>query len=145
MSSRFNVREWLNLEGHHGNAYITATVPEVPEDRQLDGYWLPYISGGSIDIADCNRRISLSFDIGDDDGATENSLYKLDLLLSTLQEFREHLLDRVNLSRELEPLREAIDAVSDGERERILAQAKQVLARYRIPPSERPKPRKRRG
>lgn len=47
-------------------------------------------SSASIQISDCDRKISLEFDLGSAD-QYENDLYKVDTLIKSLQKFRRAL------------------------------------------------------
>lgn len=69
----------LNLPGHHGTAAIVA---EITENR--------YGNYASIVISDCDRRISLEFELTDGD-SYENDMHKVDTLVDALQTFRRAL------------------------------------------------------
>jgi hypothetical protein len=62
-----------------------------------------------LEIADCNERIALEFDIDSSTGR-DNSLHKLDTLVSALRLFREALVNEFEpydrRARELEALRQ---------------------------------------
>jgi len=83
---KFFDREWLNLPHYHMNAFIQ-TLVEVDED----GRWLT----GEVTIMDCGRQISLDLDLhrADDEGARENALRKLHVLVDTLENFREEYME----------------------------------------------------
>lgn len=81
VSNKFYVREWLNKEGHHSVAFILASI-DVDESR-----WGGRYSDSSIIISDCNRQIELTFDTNCEE-SFENSLYKLNILIKTLKEFK---------------------------------------------------------
>jgi hypothetical protein len=97
-------REFLNRPGHHSEAFVAAHV-DAPPKYEPDDVYIPYVSGGHVTIADCNRMVTLSFDADSPEGR-ENAVYKLDLLLRALNEFRVHLLDQFSLAAGLEALRE---------------------------------------
>ena len=62
-----------------------------------------------LELADCNDRINLEFDL-DSEAGRANSLYKLDTLLAALRVFRECVVAEFEpydqRQRELEALRE---------------------------------------
>lgn len=69
------VREFLNKPGFESTGFV---FTEVTEDET----WL------SLTIGDCSRQISLTFNLGSE-GASDNSFYKIDLLIDTLKQFRK--------------------------------------------------------
>lgn len=80
-------RHWLNPPGG-GNAYIQTQI-EAPDGG--DRNWLE----AYVNIADCSRNIELDFCAFTDsplDAATIK-LAKLDLLISTLTEFRQAYIE----------------------------------------------------
>lgn len=79
---RYYRRSFLNRPGHHATAFIYATVPCTKPDDDEDTCY------PTLTIADCSRSISLSIDCESED-AMNNSLYKLDMLITSLTEFRE--------------------------------------------------------
>ena len=98
-----NERTLLNLPGFHGGAYVYVYVyVEDTTERglQYGEYCEPGCVCGCVEnfeprtkleISDCDRRISLGFDI-DSVGYRENSLHKLDTLIAALRVFREALV-----------------------------------------------------
>ena len=68
------VRKWLNKEGR---AFIEIDAAE-------------YGNGGDVTIADCERRIQLDFAVYDNK-EFKPKLAKLDLIIESLQAFRDHL------------------------------------------------------
>lgn len=81
------VRKFLNLKGHHTTAAILAEIN--PGDKNC-----------TLDISDCNRTISLEFDLWtafqndtdfDTRKAKANALYKIDVLYKTIRDFRRVL------------------------------------------------------
>lgn len=111
--ARINERTLLNLPGFHGGAFVYVYVedtserfrhrPECTDDCANCHNLEP---ATTLEIADCNRRISLEFEI-DSEEARENSLHKLDTLVAALTLFREALVaefepyDRREREREL--------------------------------------------
>ncbi|HEX9885577.1 MAG TPA: hypothetical protein VGA70_03775 [Longimicrobiales bacterium] len=83
--SRFYVREFLNLPGHHAGAYVLA---EVIEEIDRDGH---RYTSTTLDIADCSRKVSL--DLSTHPAERENTFRKLDLLIDTLQGVRRVLVE----------------------------------------------------
>jgi hypothetical protein len=92
--ARVNERWFLNLPGFHGGAYIIVYVEDTSarhadpcgcgEDDCERGNFEPRMI---LEIADCDDRINLYFDV-DSEGGRENSLHKLDTLIAALRVFR---------------------------------------------------------
>ena len=88
--ARVNERWFLNLPGFHGGAYVVAYVEDTRERglqhcggcEDEDCRTCPYNFEPRmiLEIADCNGRISLEFDV-DSEAGRANSLHKLDTLL----------------------------------------------------------------
>ena len=95
-SNRYSFRDWLNQPDYSGNAYIDAAV--YSRDR--------YAGHGALSIADCSRAITLEFNL-DDERDRANSLYKIDLLLKTLKEFKKALLVEMKHAVQLDKERQA--------------------------------------
>lgn len=72
-------REFLNKEGHGSHAHILAHI------ELYDKYYL----SGEFSISDCSRIATLEFSYNGQAESLENSMYKLDLLIDTLKEFRK--------------------------------------------------------
>ena len=96
--ARVNERTLLNLPGFHGGAFVYVYVEDTSE-RPLrrrgceEGCkCCPYNFEPRmiLEIADCDERIALEFDMYSDE-ARENSLHKLDTLVAALGAFREAL------------------------------------------------------
>jgi hypothetical protein len=90
---RYYRRSFLNRPGHHATAFIYATVPFTKAEDEEDSCY-PVLT-----IADCNRSISLSIDCGSGADA-KNTLYKLDMLIETLTEFREAVRIECEIQKE---------------------------------------------
>ncbi len=118
--ARVNERTLLNLPGFHGGAFIYVFVEDTSE-RRLDHHdgcageckcglrnFEPQLI---VEIADCDRRITLEFEL-DSDEARENSLHKLDTLVAALRLFREGLVAEFEPydDRERSRKREAVTA-----------------------------------
>jgi hypothetical protein len=117
-SARVNERTLLNLPGFHGGAYVYGYVEDTSQRAPLRE---PYCEDDCrccpqnfeprmiFEIADCDRRISLRFDLDTAEGR-DNSLHKLDTLVTALRVFREGLVAEFEpydlRARELESLRE---------------------------------------
>ena len=94
--ARVNERWFLNLPGFHGGAYVIAYVEDTRERGvqydcdDEDCHSCPYNFEPRIilEIADCDSRINLEFDV-DTEAGRANSLHKLDTLLAALRVFRE--------------------------------------------------------
>jgi hypothetical protein len=126
--ARINERTLLNLPGFHGSAFVYVYVEDTSE-RELwscaacvDGckccpsYFEPQLQ---LEIADCSRRNALEFEI-DSSESRDNSLHKLDTLVSALRLFREAFVaefepydrraDQVAARRESESRAETVKA-----------------------------------
>jgi hypothetical protein len=98
--ARLNERTLLNLPGYHGGAFVYVYVEDTSE-RELESCQAcedgcqrcpsNFEPRMELEIADCDRRISLEFDIDSPTGR-DNSLHKLDTLVSALRLFREALV-----------------------------------------------------
>ena len=98
--ARINERTLLNLPDFHAGAFVYVYVEDTSE-RHLTRD--PYCEADCnccphnfeprmiLEIADCNRRINLAFDIDTEDGRA-NSLHKLDTLIVALRVFREGIV-----------------------------------------------------
>ena len=116
--ARVNERTLLNLPGFHGGAYVYVYVEDTSERTlQRDPFCEDdctccphnFEPRMTLEIADCDRTISLQFDV-DTAGARVNSFHKLDTLLAALQVFRAALAEEFEpydaRERELEAQRE---------------------------------------
>jgi len=98
--ARVNERTLLNLPGFHAGAYVYVYVEDT-SDRDLfrNAYCEDtctccpqnFEPSVTLEIADCNRAISLEFDV--DTVGRANSLHKLETLIAALQVFRAALVD----------------------------------------------------
>jgi len=116
--ARINERWFLNLPGFHGGANVVAYVEDTA-DRGLqygpncddDCEQCPYNFEPRmiLEIADCNGRVDLEFDV-DSEAGLANSLHKLDTLIAALRVFREGIVAEAELyderERELAALKE---------------------------------------
>jgi hypothetical protein len=91
--ARVNERWFLNLPGWHGRAYVVAYVEDT-SGRHLDACDCDrgdcdcnFEPRMILEIGDCSDWIALSFDV-DSEAGRENSLHKLDTLISALRVFR---------------------------------------------------------
>ena len=96
--ARVNERWFLNLPGFHGGAYVVAYVEDTRErglqhceDDQCRECPYNFEPRMILEIADCQDRIELEFDI-DSEAARANSLHKLDTLITALRVFREGMV-----------------------------------------------------
>ena len=103
--AHLNERTLLNLPGFHSGAYVYVYVEDTSQRDLILKTWREDTGGCcpqnfeprmTLEIADCERRVSLAFDIDTFDGRA-NSLHKLDTLLAALQVFR------LALEEEFEP------------------------------------------
>jgi hypothetical protein len=100
--ARVNERWFLNLPGFHGGAYVVAYVEDTSDcglrrDPYCDDDCSDCCPGNFeprtiLEIADCNRRVNLEFDLDSEEGRA-NSLHKLDTLISALRVFRTGIED----------------------------------------------------
>jgi hypothetical protein len=115
--ARVNERTLLNLPGFHDSAYVFVYVEDTSQ-RELgrhtscdDGCaccpW-NFDPRTTLEIADCTRRIELVFDV-DSEAGRENSLHKLETLITALWVFRDALVSEFETydarERELAALR----------------------------------------
>ena len=121
-----NERTLLNLPGFHGGAFVYVYVEDTTErGLQYGAYCEPgclcgcvenYEPRTTLEIADCQDTIALSFDV-DSDGYRENSLHKLDTLITALRVFREALVKEFEpydeRARALRELQEQLEDVQD--------------------------------
>jgi hypothetical protein len=114
--ARVNERTLLNLPGFHGGAFVYVFVENTSErDLHSD----PYCDADCtccprnfeprmvLEIADCDDTIALEFDV-DTDRGRENSLHKLDTLVTAINVFRAAIVEEFEpydwRARELEKL-----------------------------------------
>ena len=99
--ARVDERWFLNLPGWHGGAYVVAYVEDTSDREPYRGEWCPddcpdcphnFEPRMILEIADCDRRINLQFDL-ETEGERENSLHKLDTLIAALKVFRTGLVE----------------------------------------------------
>lgn len=117
--ARVNERWFLNLPGFHGGAYVVAYVENTSErpvmtcgpdcDDDCDECPDNFEPQVVLEIADCQRRINLEFDVDTEQGRA-NSLHKLETLIVALRVFRAALVAEFpeydRRERELEELKE---------------------------------------
>jgi hypothetical protein len=116
--ARVNERTLLNLPGFHGGAYVYVYVEDTTDcELRRDPYCEDtctccphnFEPRATLEIADCNRPVSLEFDV-DTLEARANSLHKLDTLAAAIQVFRAALQHEFepydDRKRQLEALRE---------------------------------------
>jgi hypothetical protein len=84
-----HIRRFLNRRGFHAGAFIQAVVPDSTTCREA-GCQHRWCVDPVLRISDCYRVASFDFDL-DTPGARQNSLYKIDVLIETLIQFREAL------------------------------------------------------
>ena len=103
--AHLNERTLLNLPGFHSGAYVYTYVEDTSQRDLVRNTWCDdtcsccpqnFEPRMTLEIADCEWRVSLAFDIDTLEGRA-NSLHKLDTLLAALQVFR------LALEEEFEP------------------------------------------
>ena len=115
--ARVNERWFLNLPGFHGGAYVVAYVEDTSEREPAPHSWCTedcdecphnFEPRTILEIADCQDRINLEFDV-DSEAGRANSLHKLDTLISALRVIRQGLVAEFaefdRRERELEELK----------------------------------------
>lgn len=98
MKYRVNVRKFLNLKGYLSGAYVIAQIQDTTDLGKND--W-PFVRP-TLTISDCSRVVDLEFHLYSA-GARRNSLRKIDLLISTLEEFRAALEIEADLASTRRP------------------------------------------
>ncbi len=91
--ARLDERVFLNYPGFYGRAFVLAYVEDTSErdfEKPWGGRRVPPAPRTILEIADCENRISLEFDVTSAE-QRQNSLHKVDTLLAALQHFREAL------------------------------------------------------
>jgi hypothetical protein len=116
--ARVDARRFLNLPGFHGGAYIVAYVEDTSQRevesrcgwRDDEEYRVNPEPRIILEIADCSSRINLELELGSDLHVDENSLHKVDTLLSVLAELRDGLVEEAGLYRERQVEVDALNA-----------------------------------
>jgi hypothetical protein len=89
--ARLDERVFLNLPGFHGGAYVIAYVEDTsgrePYRLPRTGKLVPEQPRLILELADCNDRIELEFELYSE-AQRENSMHKVETLIATLQRFR---------------------------------------------------------
>jgi hypothetical protein len=96
----FARKEFLNLPGLNSTGNIVTHI--TVEEENDRGYRYDDIK---LDIADCVRVVNIDFDVGSE-YERENSLHKVDTLISVLQDFRVALVKECEIQAKLELKRE---------------------------------------
>ena len=95
--AHLNERTLLNLPGFHSGAYVSVYVEDTSQRDLIRKTWCEdpcnccppnFEPRMTLEIADCDRRVSLEFDIDTLEGRA-NSLHKLDTLITALRVFRK--------------------------------------------------------
>src|SRR4051794_1008940 len=115
--ARVDERRFLNLPGFHGGAYVVAYVEDTSSREPCGDSWCHHHADDEphnfeprmiLEIADCNDRIDLEFDV-DSEAGRANSLHKLDTLIAALRILRKGITAEFaeydRRERELEELR----------------------------------------
>lgn len=82
-------RRFLNKKGHHSTAFVFSEVTKT-FCKNTKGKNVSYIDA-DLKISDCDRVINLSIELNTK-RSTNNTLHKLDTLISTLQELKSIIL-----------------------------------------------------
>jgi len=102
----FNKREFINKPGHHSMAHIIASIVKSNhgnENIEEGDSWVEI----DLSLADCSRTINLSIDYGNKE-ERDNSLYKVDVLINTLTDFRSALEKELKYQARMERRRNRI-------------------------------------
>jgi hypothetical protein len=90
--NRFYIRRFLNRPGHHGGAYVLASVEDTTKHKLEDGdAWAEF------ELSDCSRRVSLEFPMSTK-GERRNSLRKARLVAKAAADFAAALEAEAGLS-----------------------------------------------
>ena len=73
------IRKWLNRTGHHSSAFVFVNIGGEDGD-------------GTLRIADCSRQVDLAVDWYNK-GQWSNTLHKLDVLTTALEQTYYHILE----------------------------------------------------
>jgi hypothetical protein len=101
--ARVDERAFLNLPGFHGGAYVFAYVEDTAERAlqrgrncgpDCDDCPFNFEPRMILEIADCENRINLEFDVGTEPRRI-NTLHKLDTLIATLRVFRDGIVAEI--------------------------------------------------
>ena len=84
-NSIFYIRKFINKKGFHSNAFIFGEITKsISKNKKgKESVW----RDAELKISDCDRIVNLSMDFHTI-GLANNSIYKLDILISAMQEFR---------------------------------------------------------
>jgi hypothetical protein len=111
--ARVDERHFLNLPGFHGGAFVRAYVEDTSE-RALErdpqsGRACNSEPRLMLEIADCERRIELEFELYNA-VRRMNSFHKIDTLIAALVAFRDGMAEEARLYR----ARDAAILAEDG-------------------------------
>ncbi len=98
----FERREFLNLAGHNGMANIVANIVKSDYGNDNEDYRNVECK---LDFADCSRVVNMEINLSDE-YSRENALYKVDVLLDVLKDFREVIVKEGKYQARLERIRE---------------------------------------
>lgn len=99
-NSIFYIRKFLNKAGYHSSAFVFGEITKsISKSKKKTGKVKENIwRDAELKIADCDRIVSLSMDFHTV-GLANNSIYKLDVLIDSLKEFREAFAKEVATMR----------------------------------------------
>lgn len=101
----FERKEFLNLAGHNGMANVVAHIIKSNHYGNKDELYRHIDC--KLDFADCSRVVNMSIDL-DDEYSRENALYKVDMLINVLTDFRVALEKEAKYQSRLERKRARI-------------------------------------
>lgn len=106
----FSERGFINKKGYHSNAAISATMEK--NSFGDNGFYATY------KLSDCNRTVEISIDL-DNIEEYENTLYKLDKILSITEKFKAAVIKLKPEIKEIERKRKM------REKERLAEKSKE--------------------
>lgn len=92
-SKTLYIRKWINKPRFHSNGHVLVDVQSSPWENKDEK---KVTIGGSFDIADCTRIISLSVDVHDKEDL-ENVLFKLAALKEAIERTEKFVKDHAEV------------------------------------------------
>ena len=98
-------RAFLNKPTFNSNGNIYCSIMEQYNDYRNKGSKYPDFIGIEFGMADCTRTINLDFDT-DSKGERDNAVYKAQVIIDVMTEFRDSMIETFKRFEDNEPLRE---------------------------------------
>lgn len=110
---RLYVREFLNKPGFHSTGFILAEVSktDLEKAKKMD-YYSPEMT---LVIGDCNKTVAISFDPYKEEDI-ENIIFKVTLLAETINQFRNTVLEELEIYRDYRAFIKAKKAAKEVEK-----------------------------